>query len=751
MKRTTTLLAFCLFLSIRLIAQTTVPKLSPLTKKYLKEIKKFTGEQLLHNYVYKTRGNTNYVSAFIKVNNSINDAQLLALNIQIGTRAGKIWTVQVPIQNVDAFTQLSGIDYIQLDEPSIPHLDFARGTTRVDSVHGGFNLPMPYNGAGVVVGVVDAGFDFGHPSFFDTTGTVYRVKQAWLQKNNTGPNPAGYSYGTEITDSTTLWNVGYDNLGTHGTHVGGICAGSGFGSPTGGKKFRGMAYKSDMVFVGITPDKSQWVSTGATDMIDGINYIFNYATSVSKPAVVNLSWGSPLGPRDGTGLFSQALDNLTGAGKIFVCSAGNNGGDSIHIQQTFTSTDTIVQTFLRIEPNPEGKKTWVDMWGDSSKTFCAEVALFNNGEIASTGFVCLDDSMHDFTLLGINNDTCFVSITTSASEFNNRPRIFLDFDNRSTIDSICIRVKGTDGTINFWNTFVTNTTGYYGAFLSYGYLWATNGNNVMTMSDIASSKSAISIGAYASKTSWTNISLQTYSYSSYVTQGNLVPFSSHGPTSDNRIKPDITGPGLTVGSAISSYDSTFYSTGPDYLFVINKYHNAGNNRDYPYGMLSGTSMSSPAVSGITALMLQVKPDLDPQTVKDIFAQTAITDGFTGTIPVGGNEFWGNGKVNAYGSVKYVVQLVTGLQTIAGGSLNCNVFPNPNEGAFTIDYEAKSSETLTVDLFDELCKKVLSEQWSVNSGYNFKQFDLKNFNTGVYFINVSSEKNFSLMKMVISPR
>ncbi len=751
MKKTTTLLAFCLMLSVTLIAQTSVPKLSPLTKKYLKEIKKITGEQLLHNYVYKTRGNTNYVSAFIKVNNSISDAQLLALNIQVGTRAGKIWTVQVPVQHVEAFTQLSGIDYIQLDEPSTPHLDFARVTTRVDSVHGGFNLPMPYNGAGVIVGVVDAGFDFGHPSFFDTTGTVYRVKQAWLQKNNTGPNPAGYSYGTEITDSTTLWNVGYDNLGTHGTHVGGICAGSGFGSPTGGKKFRGMAYKSDMVFVGITPDKSQWISTGATDMIDGINYIFNYATSVSKPAVVNLSWGSPLGPRDGTGLFSQALDNLTGAGKIFVCSAGNNGGDSIHIQQTFTSTDTIVQTFLRIEPNPEGKKTWVDMWGDSSKTFCAEVALFNNGEIASTGFVCLDDSMHDFTLLGINNDTCFVSITTSASEFNNRPRIFLDFDNRSTIDSICIRVKGTDGTINFWNTFVTNTTGYYGAFLRYGYSWATNGDNVMTMSDIASSKSAISIGAYASKTSWTNISLQTYSYSSYVTQGNLVPFSSHGPTSDNRIKPDITGPGLTVGSAISSYDSTFYSTGPDYLFVINKYHNAGNNRDYPYGMLSGTSMSSPAVSGITALMLQVKPDLDPQTVKDIFAQTAITDGFTGTIPVGGNEFWGNGKVNAYGSVKYVVQLVTGLQTIAGGTLDCNVFPNPNEGAFTIDYEAKSSETLNVDLFDELGKIILSEQWNVNSGYNFKQFDLKNFNTGVYFINVSSEKNFSLMKMVISPR
>ena len=734
-----------------MLAQNGTPKLSPLSKKYLKEIKNMKGEyRLIHNYVYKISGNRTYISALIKVNNAVNDAQFNLLGVNIGTRAGNIWTIQIPIENVEPFIHLSGIDYIQLDEPAFPTLDFARSDTRVDSVHAGYGLPMPYNGEGVVVGVVDAGFDFGHPAYFDTTGTGYRVKKVWMQKNNSGPAPAGYSYGTELTDSIALWNIGNDNGQSHATHVSGICAGSGFGSPANGEKFRGIAYKSDLVLVGITPDKSQWISTGVSDMIDGINYIFSYANSVAKPAVVNLSWGSPLGSRDGTGLFSQALDNLTGPGKIFVCAAGNRGQDTIHVQKTFTPTDTLVQTFLNIADSPEGKKTWVDMWGDSGKTFCAQVSLYNGSQIASTGFICLDDSMHDLFLLGSNNDTCFVSITTSSAEFNMKPRIFLDFNSKiSAADSVCISVKGIDGTIHFWNSFVSNTYGYYGAFLSYGYPWAVNGDHEISISDIASSKSAISVGAYASKTSWTDINLQPHDYNFYVTKGDVAPFSSRGPTTDGRVKPDITGPGMTVGSALSSYDSTFMSTSPYYYFVDNIYHDPNKNRDYPYGQLSGTSMASPVVSGIAALMLQVNNDLTPQDVKNIFTETAITDNFTGVIPPGGNNTWGNGKVNAYGSVRKVVQLVNGLNNITGGTPDCNLYPNPNDGLFTLDYSGNKNETLNIELFDILGHRVFSENWKTNAGFNFRQLNVKDLNAGIYFTKISSSKGHSIIKMTVT--
>ena len=723
------------------------PKLSPLTKKYLMEISK-NENALPRNYVYKTISGNTYVSALIRINNSISEADLNSIGIMTGTKAGRIWTVQVPADAISDFVKLSGIDYIQLDEPSHQHLDFARIDTRVDSVHSGINLPIPYNGEGVVVGIIDAGFDLSSPAFFDTTGVGFRVKKTWFQKNTSGIPPAGFAYGTELADSGSMWNVDHDNDGTHATHVGGIAAGSGFGGPLAGRKFRGVAYKSDLVFVGITPDKPQWINTGVSDMIDGISFIYDYATSVNKPCIVNLSWGSPLGPRDGTGLFSEALDFLTGEGRIFACSAGNNGENPIHIQKSFHLGDTVVETFLEIEESPEGKKTWVDIWGDTAMSMCARVSLYNNGIISTTNFVCLSDTIMEFILPGSNNDTCNVSIMTSTAEFNMQPRIFLDFDSRVQ-DSILISVTSNNGTINMWNSFVSNSSGYYGAFSSYGNVWATDGNSEMTISDIASSMSAITVGAYASKVSFVNTSFQTLSYSSYVVKGDLNPFSSRGPAADGRVKPDITGPGLTLGSTISSYDSTFMQGGGSHVFVVGNYMNPNNSRNYPFAQLIGTSMSSPAVSGIVALMLQVDNYLTPQDVKDIFSETAIVDGFTGSIPPGGNNSWGNGKVNAYGAVIKTIQNFTDIDKSSLHQLGCNLFPNPNSGNFIIDFTCDNSEKLIVEIFDMTGKNIFSDVWLANAGYNFRTVDVHELGSGIYFTKISSDRGQSIFKMTVS--
>lgn len=731
-------------------AQTQRAKLSPFSKLFLLESNKNPDKFIPHSkFVYKQIGSRIYVSAIIKVNAAFNESTAQSLGVVIGTKAGLIRTVQIPVEEFNAFTFISGIDYIQIDEPVYPNLDNARVDTRVDSVHNGYSLPMPYNGDGVVMGIVDVGFDFKHPAFFDTTGVNYRIKKVWMQKDNSGSTPAGYAYGTEETDSVALWNIGTDAPdATHGTHVAGICAGSGFRSQLTNRKFRGIGYKTDIVMVGITPPKEQWINTGISDMIDGIQYIFDYASSVSKPAVVNLSWGSPLGPHDGTGLFSQALDNLTGPGKIFVCSAGNNGQDSIHIQKTFNSSDTLVQSFLSIADSPEGQKTWVDIWGDSSKTFCVTVSLVSNGIVSTTGSVCLQDSTYEFYLIGTNSDTCLVRFVTTPSDFNGKPRVFLDFDNNAT-DSILISITGTDGMINMWNSFVSNTSGYYGAFRSYNKPNTVNGDNELTVSDIASTISAISVGAYASKVQWTNISGATYSYpSSYVVRGDLTPFSSHGPTTDGRIKPDITGPGMTVGSSISSYDSSFMSTGDNYLFVINRYHDLSNDHYYPYGMLSGTSMSSPAVSGITSLLLQVKPDLSPQEIKDIYTLTAIKDNYTGTIPAGGNTTWGNGKVNAIGSVMRVVQIVTNVNTISNSGINCSVYPNPNSGNFSIDYQGNGMGELQLRCFDLTGKLISSEIRKTAAGYSSIQLNCSLPN-GIYYLQITGNEGLAIVKMIVS--
>ena len=68
------------------------------------------------------------------------------------------------------------------------------------------------------------------PTFYDTLGNVLRVKRVWEQ-HKAGTPPTGFNYGNEITDTTNMLLVGNDvNSFSHGTHVGGIAAGSGIGS-----------------------------------------------------------------------------------------------------------------------------------------------------------------------------------------------------------------------------------------------------------------------------------------------------------------------------------------------------------------------------------------------------------------------------------------------------------------------------------------------------------------------------------------
>jgi hypothetical protein len=160
-------------------------------------------------------------------------------------------------------------------------------------------------------------------------------------------------------------------------------------------------------------------------------------------------------------------------------------------------------------------------------------------------------------------------------------------------------------------------------------------------------------------------------------------------------------------------------------------------------------MSSPMVSGITAMLLQVKGDLSPQDVKDIYTQTAITDGFTGTIPPGGNALWGNGKVNAYGAVKRAVQIVNSVKTISGSTLACTIFPNPNEGVFTLDYSGTKSENLKIEIFDIAGHCVYADMWKTNAGYNFTQIDTKNLGAGIYFTQVTSSSGSSLIRMTVT--
>lgn len=101
-------------------------------------------------------------------------------------------------------------------------------------------------------------------------------------------------------------------------------------------------------------------------------------------------------------------------------------------------------------------------------------------------------------------------------------------------------------------------------------------------------------------------------------------FSSRGPTGDGRVKPDISGPGVGITSARAG---------------------SGNG----YATYNGTSMATPYVSGVVALMLDADPSLvvssSASQVKDRLMATAIDWG-----AVGADSDYGAGMLDAYRAV-----------------------------------------------------------------------------------------------------
>ncbi|SEO18770.1 S8 family serine peptidase [Paenibacillus sp. OK076] len=94
-----------------------------------------------------------------------------------------------------------------------------------------------------------------------------------------------------------------------------------------------------------------------------------------------------------------------------------------------------------------------------------------------------------------------------------------------------------------------------------------------------------------------------------VTEGNkLADFSSRGPASVNDdIKPDIVAPGVAV-----------FSTYP--VFVND---HTGENYNIAYARISGTSMATPHMAGIAALLLQAHEEYTPFDVKTALMNTAV--------------------------------------------------------------------------------------------------------------------------------
>lgn len=106
--------------------------------------------------------------------------------------------------------------------------------------------------------------------------------------------------------------------------------------------------------------------------------------------------------------------------------------------------------------------------------------------------------------------------------------------------------------------------------------------------------------------------------------GRIAYFSSNGPTSDGRMKPDVVAMGVDVYAA-ASYSFTYDTAG--------------------YSFVSGTSFSAPLTAGVCALILSAHPELTPAQVMEALKMTADKKDSP-------NNVFGWGLVNAYNAALY---------------------------------------------------------------------------------------------------
>lgn len=541
-------------------------------------------------------------------------AELEAQGFEPRTIAGDVASGLLPLSSVDAVASLPQVVRIELTRPMQSELDRSLPDIRADLVHG-----LGWRGSGVIVGIIDSGIDLMHQCFRRQDGTT-RILSIWDQVlMPAGPEsaPMGYAYGVEYSETdinacitaggppNTVRHIDGSRLLGHGTHVAGIAAGDGSIAGNGQPAFTyiGIAPEADIIVVRNDAFGGAIGMGDSANTLDAMQYIFDRATALNRPVVINLSQGDNIGPHDGTSLLERGIDNLLGyAGRIMVKSAGNEGDNNRHASGTVVAGVT-----QNVRFNMPYRNEWpdiIDIWYDGPDRFSI---TFTSPDGNTTAAVNPGSTT---TLTLPNNNRIFVDSTLNNPN-NSDNRIFVRID-RGDDDDFVIQA----GNWSFNLTGLTVSNGRFDAWIDRNIrpvpTFISHMDRQITISIPGTAREIITVGSYVTNAAGI---------------GSLSSFSSRGPTRDGRPAPTISAPGEWITSARA--DGIEHGQG--------QYH-----------MVRGTSMSAPHVTGTVALMLDRNRLLVPQKVRDCLVNSARTDIFTGLVP---NNNWGAGKLDAQAALE----------------------------------------------------------------------------------------------------
>jgi subtilisin family serine protease len=541
----------------------------------------------------------------------VDRAALEAAGARVRTALPGRFTASIPAAAVEAVAALAGVTDIRGAARLELELDASVAAVGVAVLRGAGPAFTGANGAGVLIGCVDSGVDFGHGDFQTASGAT-RLAGIWDQTGS-GPAPPGFGYGTAWTpaqiDAGLCSQI--DPVG-HGTHVLGIAGGD--GSQTGGAipahRYAGVAPQADLAMV-----RTNFTDTG---IIDGVRYLFDLATARGQSAVVNISLGGHYGPHDGTSHLESMLSGLTGPGRIVVKSAGN---DRLTLPHAEIRAATGLTATLSATGSATGATLTAIGFYDSSENLSLEIRTPSGTVIGPLA--------RGASLIDVATSNGVVHVENGARVSGGGDfEVLLEVEVASgqnlngewSLAFTPVQLGAAGGEVDLWRVpgFRAST------------VWQNGTQPEELVTEPGNAAGVITVGAYVTKKSWVDCNGSTLSYGTDPALGSLAVFSSPGPTRDGRIKPDLAAPGQGIVST-TDFD-VFPFCGTSSVYVAD-----GLN----HRIDQGTSMAAPHVAGVIALLLQSRGPLSPQQALGHLAALAVTDAFTGSVP---NLDWGHGKL-----------------------------------------------------------------------------------------------------------
>jgi subtilisin family serine protease len=685
------------------------------------------------------------VDVFVRLESGFQASALQNLGFVSLAEINGIAAGRIPLITLESLVRDQSVRFVEASLKSRASINRALEDTRVNLLHAGTGISAPYRGSGVVVGVLDSGIDFSHPDFSTSSGSRIRYL---LEMKSDGTNQEWSKAQLDINPASVTQRDG-NGGGGHGTHVAGTAAGNGRVN----SEYVGVAPLADLVIVKGIRDADSDGGFSDVDVIDGVEWIFDKATSLGKPAVANLSLGGNYGPLDGSSAYETMLSDLVGPGRIIVAAAGNEGRDYIHaggmISQGSLPYETVMYPVSDAYNYVEG---WYDA-GSVARIRLAYYSIDDEGNLIfegltpnvtignNTGFT---DGELDPVPIVLDGNTIgyYVMVTSNTKDPRNGDGQFqiLITDNDTSVDlseyiwSVIIGAGTTPGRMDMWFT----DGAFWGSEIGFDDSIELIGNTDYTVGAPATAQKVLSVGSYITRSRWTDIddnswmSQTTDDGETYreITFGDRSDFSSKGPTRDGRTAPDIMAPGQRITSVLSSH-LTIQSDWDTYAEQGGVYRqNVAQGGQYM--LTQGTSMASPHIAGVVALMLEANPILDYHQVADILTRTARTDGFTGSLP---NNLYGNGKVDAYSAVLEAavsVSIETDDLEIPGEvTLSAN-YPNPFNPSTIIQFSTPESAPVRLDVYDTTGRNVqtLVDQ-VMSAGRHQVAVNASNWASGIY--------------------